>query len=799
METLESRLAPASSVWNGATSALWSDDTNWSTPPATANDLSFPAVGTNTTNTNDLTAVSAFGNFNLTGGGYVIDGNPISLTGSIDSAQNSGANTVNLPITLATSPAVTVDQTAASLVLGGVIGGTVGLTKTGPGTLDLTADNTYTGNTTVSAGKLQVDGAQGGSPVSLGTGTTLLGAGTVGAVTAAAANIAPGDGGPGILTVNGALTLDTTSTATFALNGTTAGTSYSQLVVSGAIKLGSANLNLILGGGFTPTANEQLTIIHNTGTTAITGTFASLPEGAVTTVSGQSFRISYVGGAGHDVVLTHLLASSITLNTSPAAPVAGQSVTMTATVTAAGGTGTPTGTVQFFNGTASLGTGTLSGNTASLATSSLPAGANNLTAKYLGNANFNAVTSSVATVTVAKTSTTTTVTSVPNPSASGQSVTLTATVTANSPSTYVPTGTVTFSSATGSLGNGTLSAGKATLNVSNLPIGTSTVTATYSGDSSATGGTAATTTQTVGQGTAGIVLTAAKLNPVAYEAVTLTAKVSALIGGGSPTGTVTFFANDHQVGTATITNGSAVLITTKLPIGADVVSAIYEGDTNFATATSNPLDVTVGTLQEQLINQVYLDVLNRDATLPELDTWRTEITLGTPMKKVIREIVYSREAVFNSAIQAFWDIEGVIPSEAQVIAAVSPPNTGYATVNASILASDHYFTIHGGTVDSWVPAMYLDATGTDIPAETQTRLVDAVNGGASRYDVALGVVGSEPGRVETVSQLFENILTRSPTQSEAGFFAGLLAQGVRRRLITYDLLTSKEFILNFSG
>ena len=800
METLESRLAPASSVWSGASSSLWSDAGNWSSAPATANDLSFPTVATHTTNTNDLTTPSSFGNLALSGGGYDISGNAISLTGSIDSSQASGPNTVSLPITLTSSSTVTVDQSGASLVLGGVVGGTVGLTKTGAGTLDLTAPNTYTGNTIVASGTLQVDGSQGGSPIALGTGTTLTGVGTVGGVTSAAANVKPGDNGPGILTVNGGLTLDTSSTATFALNGTTAGTTgYSQLVVSGGINLGGANLNLTLGGGFTPTANEQLTIISNTGNTTISGTFANLPEGAVTTVGGEPFRISYVGGAGHDVVLTHLLASSITLNTSPSAPVAGQSVTLTATVTATGGTGTPTGTVQFFNGTTSLGTGTLSAGVASIATTALSAGANTVTAKYLGDPDFNGVTSTGATVNVTQANTTTTLTSAPNPSGSGQSVTLTAKVAANTPSTYTPTGTVQFFNGSTSLGTGTLASGTATLGVTSLAIGDSSLTAKYLGDTNAATSTSTAITQTVGQGTTGITLVAGTLNPVAYQAVTLTATVTALVGGGTPTGTVTFYANDKQIGTATIASGKAVLTTTKLPIGADVIAAIYAGDSNFTTATSNPQDVTVGTLQEQLLNQVYLDVLNRDATLSELDTWRSEITLGTPMKTVIRDIVYSREAKFNAAIQAFWSIEGVIPTQGQVLATFAPPNTGYATVNASILASDHYYTIHGGTNEKWVSAMYKDATGLDISSKEQTKLVDAIKAGASRYEVALGVVNSDAGKANTINQLFQTVLKRVPTTTESKYFVGILNQGVPRRLINYDLLISEEFILKYSG
>ena len=63
--------------------------------------------------------------------------------------------------------------------------------------------------------------------------------------------------------------------------------------VGGAINLANATLNVSLGSGFTPTADATFTIVNNTGTSAITGTFAGLPEGATLTVSGQQFTISY--------------------------------------------------------------------------------------------------------------------------------------------------------------------------------------------------------------------------------------------------------------------------------------------------------------------------------------------------------------------------------------------------------------------------------------------------------------------------------------------------------------------------
>ena len=77
------------------------------------------------------------------------------------------ANTLTLA---GTSPTVTVsalgDGTAA--IINAVVAGTNGLTKAGPGTLTLAADNTYSGGTTINAGTLQI--GNGGSTGKLGSG-----------------------------------------------------------------------------------------------------------------------------------------------------------------------------------------------------------------------------------------------------------------------------------------------------------------------------------------------------------------------------------------------------------------------------------------------------------------------------------------------------------------------------------------------------------------------------------------------------------------------------------------------------
>lgn len=66
----------------------------------------------------------------------------------------------------------------------------------------------------------------------------------------------------------------------------------------------------------------------------------------------------------------------------------GQAVQLTATVTPVSGSGVPTGTITFLNGSTSLGSATLSSGSASISTSTLPVGNNSLTASYSGDRFF---------------------------------------------------------------------------------------------------------------------------------------------------------------------------------------------------------------------------------------------------------------------------------------------------------------------------------------------------------------------------------------------------------------------------
>src|SRR6266404_8197091 len=107
-----------------------------------------------------------------------------------------------------------------------------------------------------------------------------------------------------------------------------------------------------------------------------------------------SFKFTSCGRTG-----SSLSATTLTSSLNPSA--LGQAVTFTATVKPATGSGAPTGTVTFNDGASVLGTGTLSGATATFTTSGLTGGTHSITAIYGGDANFANSTSPGLTQTVA--------------------------------------------------------------------------------------------------------------------------------------------------------------------------------------------------------------------------------------------------------------------------------------------------------------------------------------------------------------------------------------------------------------
>ena len=164
--------------------------------------------------------------------GFLVDNSP-TLSANV----LSGTGTItNGTVTART---VTVGAGGGSSSFGGAIRGNLALTKSGAGTLTLTAANDFTTNTAISTGTLALSGSAtiSGTPVidvsggafldvsglsstfTLGSGQKLQGTGAVvgNAATAASALLSPAGSSAGTLTFSNNLTLNATSTNYFDL------------------------------------------------------------------------------------------------------------------------------------------------------------------------------------------------------------------------------------------------------------------------------------------------------------------------------------------------------------------------------------------------------------------------------------------------------------------------------------------------------------------------------------------------------------------------------------------------------
>jgi Concanavalin A-like lectin/glucanases superfamily/MBG domain (YGX type)/Bacterial Ig-like domain (group 3)/IPT/TIG domain/MBG domain len=316
------------------------------------------------------------------------------------------------------------------------------------------------------------------------------------------------------------------------------------------------------------------------------GTYPVAPSG----LSSPNYVITFVPGT-----LTVVRGgATVGVSTSPAPSGLNQPMTFTANIGAAApATGTPGGTVRFFDGATLLGSSTLTAGSASLTTAGLAAGGHTIQVTYDGDASFETGSGSAShTVNSAAATPSITIASNRNPSSVGQSVTLTANLTMT---TGPVSGTVVFYDGAALLGTATIVSGSATFTTTAFAAGSHAITVQYTGSATAPPAISGVLVQAVGtsgwKNRPSSTTLSASPNPSALgTVVTLTANITG--SNGTPTGAVLFMVNGQVVGgpvTLTAISGStaqAMFVLPGLAGGRHVVTATYLGSSNYKGSTA---------------------------------------------------------------------------------------------------------------------------------------------------------------------------------------------------------------------
>jgi hypothetical protein len=356
-----------------------------------------------------------------------------------------------------------------------------GMVSVAPGTTIFEARYTQTaGATTLNSGTVT------GGSININNGSALSGSGAINATVTNGGQVIPGGtGAAGTLRINGSYIQTATGALGIDLGGTTAGTQYDQLTVSGTATLGGT-FSVASINGFQPAFGNTFQVVTFGARSGNLATFNGLNLGGGLFLNpvfnATSLRLDIAQGTGTTVSSDHNPSDF------------GQAVTFTATVTntSTNGVGAPTGVVQFVIDGSNYGSpvnlAAVGGNSstaaitdAALSVSGSPhsvfAVYTNSDGNYLGS---NGTLTGGQTVNADATSTA--VSSNLNPSDFGQSVTFTATVTnASTNGGGTPTGAVQFTidgtnfGAAATLVNGSVSSAA----ISTLPAGNHVITAIY--------------------------------------------------------------------------------------------------------------------------------------------------------------------------------------------------------------------------------------------------------------------------------------------------------------------------------
>jgi len=560
------------------------------------------STGANTGNlTGSVTFTDTFnGNTTNLGPAVAVNGsgvatwqvNTLAVGVHLLSASYSGDNTHLASQTPATVTQTVYEQSQTSVVTSGspsILGQPVTFTATvaasGGGNVPVSGTVTFTDSAAVLANNT-INLNNGSAQYT--TNALVQGANTITATFTPAANAQiQGSSGQVVQTVQAVASLALASGPSPSIFGTPVTLTVSVPTVGLVAATGKVTISIVPTAPGGQTITQTVTLAGNpAGGNAVIST---LPVGTYTiaaTYPGDNNYSQATSASVSQTVIAVQTATAIVANPNPG--IAGKPVALTATVTAAQGTVTPTGTVTFldtFNGTTTtLGTAILAANGTASVNPSLAKGSHSIVATYSGNADDNTSNATLVLIVNAATNTVT-VGANPNPATVKSNITFTAKVTSDG---GAPTGNVNF------LANGTIALGTASLNgagtaqVVNATLGAGTyqITAVYAGDTDNAGAASAAISVIVGTIPTATDLTGASTAGPNSQTVLVSSVQDK--GGASvtPTGTVTFTNGNTTIGSATVNADGVASLTPDLGSGSYNIVATYSGDALHSPSSS---------------------------------------------------------------------------------------------------------------------------------------------------------------------------------------------------------------------
>jgi hypothetical protein len=249
----------------------------------------------------------------------------------------------------------------------------------------------------------------------------------------------------------------------------------------------------------------------------------------------------------------------------------------------------------------------------------------------------------------------------------------------------------------------------------------------------------------------------------------------------------TFTAADQ--GTHTFTN---VILKTA---GAQTITAT---DTNPAAGFTASVTVNVAssTPNQRFITNVYMDLLGRPVDPAGLAKWTQQLDAGTDRVTVVLRIETSQEYLVDQVTKAYMLLLKRAPDPTGLNCFLIDLQNGgtIEQMMADIAGSPEYFTKRAmGNNNTWLQTVYQDLLGRPIDPTGQMFFSQQLANGATRGQVALGILTSMEYRQNLVTTAYHAFLRRDPDPTGLANWVIFLTQGGTDQQLNAGILGSAEY------
>jgi hypothetical protein len=237
------------------------------------------------------------------------------------------------------------------------------------------------------------------------------------------------------------------------------------------------------------------------------------------------------------------------------------------------------------------------------------------------------------------------------------------------------------------------------------------------------------------------------------------------------------------------------------------VTVCQTNDSSVAATVATPAtiheellaDGTVGTPDENYIQEIYRDLFGRQAEMQGLDYWVAELSQGISRQQVAYQMVQiaSFEEFQHDTVAALYQqYLGRAPDAAGLAywsAYLYNGGTIEGLSQALVTSPEYWEARAGGTAEGFVSALFQDALGRAVEPAALTYFTGMMATGASAADLAASVFNSDEYHRLRVNSLFEQFMHRPGDQGALAYFAGELDNGGTDELVISQLLASDEY------